>query len=447
MPPIRKTATVLSPSALREHVVQITAAADLERAAAERGISLDAAAAAEHIMAPAHTRDVVSSHGLLEGPRLAPIPHLDIAARLLRFDDAGFAADLHDALKDEVAGYAMALRRNGTTLQARAHNWAKLPADGSESWAGAVRMHVASVSKLVTAIATTRLLDAHGISYDAPIAPYLPVYWAKGPNVDKITFRQLMTHTSGFKTDSSSSDFAFMKDKVAAGVTSANLGQYDYENMNFGLCRILIATINGNVAPGAQFDIPFIADGNDLFWDVLTIAAYRGYVEEHVFTPAGVSGPTFDHPGADALAYAFPTGSGWNSGDLASMSGGAGWHMSVDDLLAVMATFRRAGSIMTKARAQAMLDNGFGIDLVAQTPLGTLYNKNGLWRDGAKRTEQSLAYFLPQNTELVVLANSPIGTADAFFRTLVTDIYTTNIKPRPVTLEPGAKIGALRGQG
>ena len=74
-----------------------------------------------------------------------------------------------------------------------------------------------------------------------------------------------------------------------------------------------------------------------MVWDSVTIAAYAKYVRDHVFAPAGVSGPTLGHPSADALAYSFPVnGGGWNSGDLSTVSGGAGWHMSVDDLLDVM---------------------------------------------------------------------------------------------------------------
>ena len=42
---------------------------------------------------------------------------------------------------------------------------------------------------------------------------------------------------------------------------------------------------------------------------------------------------------------------------------------------------------------------------------------------------QSLAYFLPENMEMVVLANSPIGNPAQFFRDFVTNIYMTNIKP------------------
>ena len=39
-------------------------------------------------------------------------------------------------------------------------------------------------------------------------------------------------------------------------------------------------------------------------------------------------------------------------------------------VLQVMGTFRRKGTIMSVAAAQAMLDNGFGIDLAMSTPLG-----------------------------------------------------------------------------
>ncbi len=104
--------------------------------------------------------------------------------------------------------------------------------------------------------------------------------------------------------------------------------------------------------------------------------------------------------------------------------------MSVNDLLDVMGCFRRQGTIMSPAAAQTMLDNSFGIDLMKSTHLGTLYNKNGLWQSGASQTEQSLAYFLPRDMELVVLANSPIGDPGQFFRDVVTNIYLDNIARR-----------------
>jgi hypothetical protein len=53
-------------------------------------------------------------------------------------------------------------------------------------------------------------------------------------------------------------------------------------------------------------------------------------------------------------------GNGWNSGNLLSVSGGTGWHMSPD-------------TIMTTTQAQMMLDSSFGLDVKMSTPLYTVY--------------------------------------------------------------------------
>ncbi len=45
----------------------------------------------------------------------------------------------------------------------------------------------------------TRTLAAHNLPPSTKIIDYLPTYWVRGPNIDKITFAQLMTHTSGFR--------------------------------------------------------------------------------------------------------------------------------------------------------------------------------------------------------------------------------------------------------
>ena len=79
--------------------------------------------------------------------------------------------------------------------------------------------------------------------------------------------------------------------------------------------------------------------------------------------------------------------------------------------------------------AQTMLDDELGIDLIESTNLGTLYNKSGFWQSSASQTEQSQAYFLPRDMELVVFANSPISTPAKFFRDVVTNIYLDNIVP------------------
>ena len=124
----------------------------------------------------------------------------------------------------------------------------------------------------------------------------------------------------------------------------------------------------------------------------MTIAAYEAYLQAKVFQPSGVSGATLDHPPACALAYRGPddTAPGWNSGSLQWSCGYAGWHLSVNQVLDVMGEFRRGGGILTPAAAQAMLDNGFGVDpLIGDVALptglptlaGNVYCKPGNWND------------------------------------------------------------------
>ena len=397
------------------------------------GVDIDEAAVRAHVMRPGHLLGVTSDQGR-EG---APARHFiwPPGPVLYRFDVIGFIRALEEQLTGHVAGYSIRLTENGSTIGLADQGWAKEPLDVSESWTPDTRMHVASLSKVATAMAMTRLLGQAGISPSTPIIDYLPGYWAKGPNVDRITFAELMTHTSGlaFGATNSRSDFEWMKSQVAAGTT--RLGEYSYQNMNFGLCRILLATINGNIP--VDWILPewlgwlFGPEFTDIFWDLITITAYASYVTGQVFAPAGVTGPDFTHDAADALAYDSPvTTNGWNSGDLTTMAGAAGWHMTVDELLKVMAAFRRGNAIVSTAQAQAMLDDSFGIDWSEPTPLGRYYAKNGFWYDDSGQMEQGVAFFLPQNMELVVLVNSPVGKGPTgqFLYTVVSETYIAHIE-------------------
>ncbi len=404
---------------------------------AVRDVTIDHAALQTHRMRPSHVIDVVSSRGLEEGHAHPDFVFPVSGTFPYDFDLDGFGRALHAALKDSVAGYTMQFAQHGRVIYALQWNWAKRPWDGVEVWTPGVRMHIASCSKLITAMAMTRLLDAKHIPYDTPIVDFLPRYWAKGPNVERITFRHLMTQTSGFNTGRSDSDFETMKFRVNMGVAPGTdpklggLGLYHYENMNFGLCRILLATINGNIATGAIFQTPLIPDSNDVIWDYTTIHAYEQYVRDHVLAPAGVTSASFVHAPADALAYSFPVqAAGWSSNDLTSMSGGAGWHLTAHDLLRVMGTFRRGGAVVSPAQAQTMLDNGFGIDVTGPTPIGTMYNKGGYWGNAGGQIQQSLAYFLPRDMEMVVFTNSPMKSPEENFRDKVTSLFTDNIRPR-----------------
>ncbi len=375
-----------------------------------------------HVMRPPNILDIKAYDGIDELPLSISEPPSAPTSRVkLQLKVEQFGEMLRKALEDMVTGYGLQLRQGGNPIVMHLCHWSQTPADLSREWALDTQMHIASVSKMLTGIGMVKLLDDMGLSYDAKIIDYLPTYWQKGPNIDAITFRHLMNHTSGFQTGTSSSDFMLMKSKVAQGVQT--IGSAHYENMNFGLCRILMAVLTGEIDKNVV--VPGVTDH---VWDYVTIEAYRQYMQDNVFTPAGVSGASFDHAEKAALAYRFPSNgeTGWNSGHLASMSGGAGWHLSIDDVLNVMHTFRRMGTIMPVVKAQALLDNKFGIDQAISTAAGPLYYKNGSWSSNGQ-TEQCVAYYLPDDMELVVFVNSPIGPSSASLGVMVTSSYINSL--------------------
>jgi hypothetical protein len=216
-----------------------------------------------------------------------------------------------------------------------------------------------------------------------------------------------------------------MKHQIAMGV----VGSTGYRNMNYGLCRILISTID------APFLFDLLPTVDDKYWDLTTIRYFQRYVQENVFDPAGVTS-TFALAADQALAYQFPPNArGMDAGDLSAMSGAVGWRLSVDDLLAVMASFRRLGAVVDPASAQTMLDRGIGIDKVRVTPLGKIYAKGGFWSfEKATFVQQTNAIFLPHGMELAILANSPLCKPDTGFMDQVLDAIERNIHLRLATL-------------
>jgi hypothetical protein len=137
-----------------------------------QGVNVDEAAIRAHVMRPQQVGGVISDRGREDAPMIEhvrPRPHL-----IYELDIRGFTKALQSALTNLTAGYSLRLRQNGSTLAAVDWNWAKEPQDGSENWTPNVRMHVASLSKIVTAIAMTKLLNDKGMSYNTTIIDYLP---------------------------------------------------------------------------------------------------------------------------------------------------------------------------------------------------------------------------------------------------------------------------------
>jgi CubicO group peptidase (beta-lactamase class C family) len=352
-----------------------------------------------------------------------------------KLDRTAFLDDLAGQLSTQTEGFAIEISypyHSGRRHETRVNGYAIDPVDpGSRPWTKHVVQHVASISKLVTAMAMTRRHHDLEISPNKAIGAYLPPFWTQGPNIGAVTFAQLMTHKSGIRT--AATDWASMEALVNTGVSAANVGVYQYENTNFSLCRILLATLLmitlKRVHGVKTYTFVNVWPATDAARDLLSIQSYQTYVKKRVL----ISGETvrFMSVPGDALAYAFPKppNNGWASGDHSTTVGAAGWHFSTTDILRFMGDFRRSGRIVKRRLAQKMLDDSFGIDMITNPGGGTIYGKNGYWYDGI-RVEQATVFFLPHQTEFVILVNSSLlknPPNDTWLMGFVESIYAAHL--------------------
>ncbi|TDH23510.1 class A beta-lactamase-related serine hydrolase [Segetibacter sp. 3557_3] len=317
-----------------------------------------------------------------------------------------FGPIVHELIHDKVMGYMYQVYKGSSPIFTGIWNWAKNPNDGAKGWTADTRMHVASVSKLMTAIGLVKLLDKKGISLDTSINAYLPTYWNRGNGVAGITFRKLLNHTSGFSGENSRCDYAFMKEQVAKG---PNVAAGTYANVNFSIMRVIITIIDGRMQANSTYNLPFTFPGLlDSLWDLVCTKYFQEYMNREVFSDVGLPtiGFTPGVGGPTAKAYSSPTDPEGRDGDWSTVSGGAGFYMSVTQILKTLDGFRN-GDIIPAARAQYMLDNNLGHNGSVDTAAGKVYVRLGGWSINGGE-EQAAVYCLPNNVNIALLINSPV---------------------------------------
>jgi len=347
-----------------------------------------------------------------------------------RLDVPRFGADLVGQFEGRCNGYVVRVLEPGAvglTLQSgRARN----APDSDVRWTPDARMNVASVSKLITAMAARKALADANVPAKTEIWPFLPLYWRRGPSLEKVTFEMLLTHQSGFFNPTTSlADFGELKAQVARGaLIGVPLGGATYQNVNFAMFRILIPVLTGAVdvtltAPGGT------EDDHDRLWDALTVQGYHDYVQQNVFAPAGVSGAATTSAPGNALAYKWPMpGAGWDSRDLSFTSATTGWHLTAHDVVYVLSAFT-AGAVVPRKDAWAMLEAGWGIDRSGPTDAGPYFAKSGRWESESNQLEQAVAGWLPGGLPFAVLMNSQLGNDTPWLVDIIASTIAAHIVP------------------
>ena len=281
------------------------------------------------------------------------------------------ASTIDTQLKGNAVGYVALIG----TSKAVSSGLARTAADPPELAMGPdVMVNVASVGKIFTTIVVLKSLARHHLSIDSPIWPFLPPDWVKGPGVDTITFRELLTHQAGFRLDSGrvfeTDDAA--REQIRQGIQQVDKHVADYNNINFTIFRDMLPFMEGVRDPGPA---------------ARAAAANRFFissVQRQVFDPVGVKDATCA-PVRNAMLMYPPPGPGAAPGRPAPVGPSAcssgGWFMTSASMLRVLEGLISGNSLLSGTQRQQMDGNCLGWDCSVSGQAGYL-GKEGDFGDG-----------------------------------------------------------------
>jgi hypothetical protein len=183
------------------------------------------------------------------------------------------------------------------------------------------------------------------------VAGYLPQYWDQHLSSEDVTFHGLLRDESGFGWILNPSRDA--PDRLRHARPDRDVSRTEYT-----------------------------------LWHAVSASVYRNFVNERIFAAAGI-GP-FDFTAGPDAARAYgrpPSPPGAQLADVTSDAGSSGWHLSLSDLMRVIAGFRHGSTMMTPGQAQQALADRYRLDHpIVDTSAGAIYVKRGRYNDGGSNT-------------------------------------------------------------
>jgi len=112
-----------------------------------------------------------------------------------------FSARLSSIYRDSSVGWAYAIWKKGKLFREESGGFKITPADclnpAGVPFLSSTRLHVASMSKTITAIAIAKLVDQKKIKWEDRAKLFLPSYWKLHPDFEDLTVFELVNMKSG----------------------------------------------------------------------------------------------------------------------------------------------------------------------------------------------------------------------------------------------------------
>ncbi|RAW00415.1 GEVED domain-containing protein [Pseudochryseolinea flava] len=343
-------------------------------------------------------------------------------------DPQVFKDYMNSKLNGQVRGYSFFLTKDGNYVTSDAKGVARTAQDNNGIQAPykvTTLQEIASVSKMITAVALLRVLEKSAtVNVNSAIGPYLPKGWKVSPSFAALTFRQLLSHKTGLRTDTTIVGIGYehVLEQYGARPINPELRKLrSYWNANYQLIRITIP----NIIDAAHRQ-------KDAYWAAMKKAGlisadqynnliaesgstiYRNYVKAFLFQPAGVTTATCNPLAVDDLAWAYETKNstkGTPGIDYSLYCSSGFWQMSARDVALWMTKVMSTETIISNA-TKLIINNTTNIDSVGWSDRnkranGYYYGHGGdiYWGDFKPEVHSYLMY-MPGNYVGYVQVNS-----------------------------------------
>ncbi|MEZ4660139.1 MAG: serine hydrolase domain-containing protein [Caldilineaceae bacterium] len=193
--------------------------------------------------------------------------------------------------KNQIPGFAVAVVQNGEMIYAEGFGIAEMDTDRPIT--PRTVFQLASTSKPLTAIAIMQLVEAGKLHLDAHVTDYLPYFKLADERYRDITIAQILTHRSGLPEGG-----GFLGGEGLAVEMDAGAAERYVRSL---------ADLQLLFAPGE--DWAYSDMGYNVLGDVIAKASgqlFEDYVQEHIFTPLGMTQTTFLLSDVPTTALALP---------------------------------------------------------------------------------------------------------------------------------------------
>lgn len=320
-------------------------------------------------------------------------------------------------------GWSYSISKSGQDVGGNSGGHARRPFDNNNlptgiSFSQGTRIQLMSVTKPITAIAIVRALDRADIDVDTPVSSYLPAAWTKGPgfaanSANPVTFRHLLTHTSGvlqaFNANPGAgwgNRWANLQPLVSSGVTPDVAAGSQYKNANYALLRVILPKLWA-LDDGPQTAVTEANHGG----------RFLSYVNSRILAPAGVVETRCHDLNDFANTHAYNrtnlgiggTPLGYPVETQNECGGHAGLFLSSRELVKITAKLRESTAILSSAARAEMFAGRLGWSTNSNRT-GT--NTAGVWWHGGDgyysgdRELHTCVMNAPQQYQLALVMNS-----------------------------------------